>query len=57
MAAPFLGPPETEREQRYSQSELETEMCRLTYEFYDQLDCVEANESSSWYDNALEGAD
>jgi len=57
MAALLLGPPEPGREQRYAQSEVEAETRRLTYEFYDQLDCVDASDSSSRYEEWAEGAD
>jgi hypothetical protein len=56
MAALFLGPPETEREQRCTQSDLEAEMRRLDYDFFDQLDCLDLSDLSSCYEEA-EGAD
>jgi len=56
MAAPFLGPPEAEREQRCTQSELEAETRRLDYDFFDQLDCLDLSDVSSCCEQA-EGAD
>jgi len=57
MAALFLGLSETEREQRCTRSEPEAETRRLTYEFYDQLDCMDVNALSSGYEEWAEGAD
>lgn len=56
MATPFLGPPETEREQRCTQSELEAATRRLDYDFFDQLDCFDLSDLSSCYEEA-DGAD
>lgn len=57
MAARDLGPPETGGDRRCTRHERELEMRRLTYEFYDQLDCVDVNGSSSEYAEWAEGAD